>query len=98
MSVNLKDKYVSAFVSNEEIYSYQDKITKAHNDLHGKTGAGNDFTGWVDLPVDYDKEEFERIKVAAEKIKKTRKKRKPKLFIIHIPRGILVSFFPGFFF
>ena len=70
MSVNLKDKYVSAFVSNDEIYSYQDKITKAHNDLHGKTGAGNDFTGWVDLPVDYDKEEFERIKVAAEKIKK----------------------------
>ena len=69
MSVNLKDKYVSAFVTNDEIYSYQDKITKAHNDLHGKTGAGNDFTGWVDLPVDYDKEEFERIKVAAEKIK-----------------------------
>ena len=70
MSVNLKDKYVSAFVTEEEIYSYQDKITKAHNDLHNKTGLGNDFTGWVDLPVDYDKEEFARIKVAAEKIKK----------------------------
>ena len=70
MSVNLKDKYVSAFVSSDEIYSYQDKITKAHNDLHNKTGLGNDFTGWVDLPVDYDKDEFERIKVAAEKIKK----------------------------
>jgi glucose-6-phosphate isomerase len=69
MAVNLKDKYVSAFVTEEEIYSYQDKITKAHNDLHGKTGAGNDFTGWVDLPVDYDKDEFARIKVAAEKIK-----------------------------
>ncbi|MBO7318660.1 MAG: glucose-6-phosphate isomerase, partial [Clostridia bacterium] len=69
MSVNLKDKYVSAFVSSDEIYSYQDKITKAHNDLHNKTGLGNDFTGWVDLPVDYDKDEFERIKVAAEKIK-----------------------------
>ena len=70
MSLKLKDKYVSAFVSSEEIYSYQDKITKAHNDLHNKTGAGNDFTGWVDLPVDYDKDEFARIKVAAEKIKK----------------------------
>ena len=69
MSLQFKDKYVSAFVSKEEIYSYQDKITKAHNDLHNKTGAGNDFTGWVDLPVDYDKEEFARIKVAAEKIK-----------------------------
>jgi glucose-6-phosphate isomerase len=70
MSVNLKDKYVSAFVSNDEIYSYQDKITKAHNDLHDKTGAGNDFTGWVDLPVDYDKEEFARIKEAAKRIQK----------------------------
>ena len=69
MSLQFKDKYVSAFVSKEEIYSYQDKITKAHNDLHNKTGVGNDFTGWVDLPVDYDKEEFARIKVAAEKIK-----------------------------
>lgn len=70
MALQFKDKYVSAFVSKEELYSYQDKITKAHNDLHDKTGVGNDFTGWVDLPVNYDKEEFERIKVAAEKIKK----------------------------
>ena len=69
MALHLKDKYVKAFVTDEEIYSYQEKITKAHNDLHNKTGAGNDFTGWVDLPVNYDKEEFDRIKVAAEKIK-----------------------------
>ena len=69
MALKLNSKYVKAFVTDEEIYSYQDKITKAHNDLHNKTGAGNDFTGWVDLPVDYDKEEFARIKVAAEKIK-----------------------------
>ena len=69
MSAKLTKKYVSAFVSDEEILSYQEKITKAHNDLHNKTGAGNDFTGWVDLPADYDKDEFARIKVAAEKIK-----------------------------
>ena len=69
MALKLNSKYVKAFVTDEEILSYQDKITKAHNDLHNKTGAGNDFTGWVDLPVDYDKEEFARIKVAAEKIK-----------------------------
>jgi len=37
--------------------------------LHNKTGAGNDFLGWVDLPLNYDKEEFSRIKAAAEKIK-----------------------------
>ena len=37
--------------------------------LHNKTGAGNDFLGWVDLPLNYDKEEFARIKAAAQKIK-----------------------------
>lgn len=70
MSVKLTQKYISAFVTDDELLSFQDKITKAHNDLHNKTGVGNDFTGWVDLPVDYDKEEFSRIKAAAEKIKK----------------------------
>ncbi len=70
MSAKLTKKYVSSFVTDEEILSFQDKITAAHEALHNKTGAGNDFTGWVDLPADYDKEEFERIKVAAEKIKK----------------------------
>ncbi len=70
MSLEFKKKYVSAFVSDEEILSYQDKITAAHEALHNKTGAGSDFTGWVDLPVDYDKEEFARIKAAAERIKK----------------------------
>ncbi len=70
MSAKLTKKYVSSFITDEEILSYQEKITKAHEALHNKTGAGSDFTGWVDLPVDYDKEEFERIKKAAEKIKK----------------------------
>ena len=37
--------------------------------LHDKTGAGNDFLGWIDLPLNYDKSEFARIKKAAEKIK-----------------------------
>ncbi len=69
MSAKLNSKYVSSFVTDEEILSYQEKITKAHNDLHNKTGAGNDFLGWIDLPVDYDKDEFERIKKAADKIK-----------------------------
>ena len=69
MSAKLNSKYVSSFLSDEEILSYQEKITKAHNDLHSKTGAGNDFLGWIDLPVDYDKEEFQRIKKAADKIK-----------------------------
>lgn len=69
MSTKLTEKYVSSFVSSEEINAYQDKITAAHEALHNGTGAGSDFIGWVDLPVDYDKDEFARIKVAAEKIK-----------------------------
>ncbi len=69
MSAKLTKKYASAFVTDEAIASYQDKITAAHKALHEGTGAGNDFTGWVDLPVNYDKQEFERIKKAAEKIK-----------------------------
>ncbi len=69
MSAKLTKKYVSSFVTDEEILSFQEKITKAHNDLHQGIGAGNDFIGWVDLPVNYDKEEFERIKAAAGRIK-----------------------------
>lgn len=49
---------------------YLDPLVKtAHKMLHDKTGAGSDFLGWVDLPRDYDKEEFDRVKKAAEKIK-----------------------------
>ena len=68
MSVKLTEKYVSAFLTDSEINSYSEKIKDAHKKLHEKTGAGSDFTGWVDLPVDYDKDEFSRIKTAAKKI------------------------------
>jgi glucose-6-phosphate isomerase len=44
-------------------------VKVAHHSLHEQTGAGSDFLGWVDLPVDYDKEEFSRIQKSAEKIK-----------------------------
>ena len=57
------------FISCEEINSLAPYIKVAHEQLHNKTGAGNDFLGWVDLPVDYDKEEFARIKQAADKIR-----------------------------
>ena len=45
----------------EEIASWQERVTKVHNDLHNKTGAGNDYVGWVKWPVEYDKDEFKRI-------------------------------------
>ncbi len=65
----LNEKFLKGFVSNEEINSLVPDAKDAHNKLLSGTGAGNDFTGWVTLPMDYDKEEFARIKIAAEKIK-----------------------------
>ena len=58
-----------AFISAHEMESMK-KITEAAKaELLGREGAGNDFLGWIDLPVDYDKDEFDRIKKAAEKIR-----------------------------
>ena len=57
-----------AFISVHEMESMK-KITEAAKaELLGREGAGNDFLGWIDLPVDYDKDEFARIKKAAAKI------------------------------
>ncbi|MDF2873309.1 MAG: pgi [Anaerocolumna sp.] len=58
------------FVSGTEIEMIKTSTEAAKNQLLNRTGAGNDFLGWIDLPVDYDKEEFARIKKAAEKIQK----------------------------
>ncbi|MCX8132297.1 MAG: glucose-6-phosphate isomerase [Clostridia bacterium] len=57
------------FLNEYEIAYFESYVKAAHDMLHNKTGAGNDFVGWVDLPVNYDKDEFKRIKAAAEKIK-----------------------------
>lgn len=66
--VTLDYSKTAGFVSAEEI-SYMSRLTEeAKNQLVSKSGAGNDFVGWIDLPVEYDKEEFERIKKAAKKI------------------------------
>ena len=59
----------SSFVKEHEVESMKKLALDAKELLVSKTGAGNDFLGWIDLPVDYDKEEFDRIKKAAEKIK-----------------------------
>lgn len=60
----------AGFISEEEI-GYMSRLTEQAKDvLVSKNGAGNDFLGWIDLPVDYDKEEFSRIEKVAEKIKK----------------------------
>lgn len=69
MAVKLNCKHVSDFVSEDEFKAISSQIAAAHDTLHNKNGLGNDFLGWLDLPTNYDKEEFARIKAAAEKIK-----------------------------
>ncbi len=63
-------KRADKFLSEDEILNLKGQVADAHNTLHNKTGAGSDFTGWVDLPVNYDKEEYARLKKCVEKIRK----------------------------
>ena len=58
----------STFISEEEVSYMSGLVADAKEQLVAKTGAGNDFLGWIDLPIDYDKDEFARIKKAAQKI------------------------------
>ena len=71
MSVRVKSQYVSSFIGKDELSNIQPAVTAAHDLLVSRKGAGSDFLGWVTLPEDYDREEFTRIQVAAEKIKKS---------------------------
>lgn len=58
------------FIADHEVENIKKSVLEAKEVLVSKSGAGNDFLGWIDLPVDYDKEEFSRIKKAAEKIQR----------------------------
>ena len=69
MSLKLNTKYLKDFVNADEMTGIKAQIEAAAQSLHSKTGLGNDFLGWVDLPTAYDKDEFARIKAAAERIK-----------------------------
>jgi hypothetical protein len=69
MALQFTYKYAADFIRDNDLVGLEAQVAAAHNMLHGKTGLGNDFTGWVNLPFDYDKDEFERIKKAADKIK-----------------------------
>ncbi len=70
MSVKLNEKYLGGFVNDSEIEKISHLTKAAYSLVKNKSGAGSDFLGWVDLPVNYDKEEFARIKIAAQKIQK----------------------------
>lgn len=68
VSIKLVTKYTDKFVNPHEYDACRTQITAAHNLVETRSGLGNDFLGWVDLPVNYDKDEFARIKAAARKI------------------------------
>ena len=68
MSVKLNTKYLETFVNKDELAGIKVQTEACAKMLHDKTGLGNDFLGWLDLPENYDKEEFARIKAAAKKI------------------------------
>ena len=68
MGIKLKLSGTENFVRNEEYAKIQPAVKMASDLLYSGKGAGNDYIGWVDLPNNYDKDEFERIKKAAKKI------------------------------
>ena len=68
MAMKIKMTGVAGFVEQRELDSMIPLMDTVNKTLLEKSGAGNDFLGWLDLPVDYDKEEFARIQAAAKKI------------------------------
>ena len=67
---NIKVDFSKAGIPMSEILKYNDKVSKIHEDFQAKKDDEKEFLGWLDLPVNYDKEEFKRIKKAANRIKK----------------------------
>ncbi|MGM9663593.1 MAG: glucose-6-phosphate isomerase, partial [Eubacteriales bacterium] len=71
MAIRFSDKYLGGIISTNELASIKEETIRASKTLTERTGEGNDFLGWLDLPVTYDKANIEHIKAAAEKIKKS---------------------------
>ncbi len=69
MSLRLNFNYTGDACGNDALASMQGEISRAYSTLKNGTGEGNAFLGWLDLPVDYDKDEFAEIKACAEKIR-----------------------------
>ena len=63
--ITLNDRFAGSF----DVAPYQEIVTKIHRMIHDKTGAGNDFLGWVDWALNYDEEEFARMIDVAERLK-----------------------------
>ena len=67
---NIKLNYKQTNITKKMIQDYAKKVEKNHKELHKRAGDDSDFVGWLELPTNYDKEEFKRIKKAAKKIAK----------------------------
>ena len=68
--LNLKLNLKYSGIEQKSIMQYKEKVEQIHQDLHSRTNDQKDFVGWLNLPTNYDKEEFERIKKSAQKIQK----------------------------
>jgi len=71
MSLTLNTKYLEGFIGKDELAGIAGQTELAAKTLHEKSGLGNDFLGWLELPTNYDKDEFARIQAAAKKIQQT---------------------------
>lgn len=71
MALSFNKKFLNGYVSEQDIENISSEVYEAQKTLYARNGEGNAFLGWIDLPIDYDKEEFARIKAAADRIKKS---------------------------
>jgi len=69
----MKINFNNVLINNDEINKYEDMVKDIHNKLHDNCNSQDNFMGWLDLPINYDKEELEQIKICAEKIKNNSK-------------------------
>lgn len=65
----MKINFNNVLINNDEINKYEDMVKDIHNKLHDNCNSQDNFMGWLDLPINYDKEELEQIKICAEKVK-----------------------------
>ena len=68
MLIEVDMQHVSRFLGKQELAAMAPQVQSAHEQLHTGSGLGSEFTGWLDLPIRYDREEFARIQAAAARI------------------------------
>ncbi|NLM42898.1 MAG: glucose-6-phosphate isomerase [Clostridiales bacterium] len=69
VKVTFDYSHALSFINGKEINALQDRVSKCHKMLHYETGLGSDFLGWIDLPNNYDRSEFNRLKAVAQRIR-----------------------------